>query len=61
MKFSGYNEQTHRALYTNFQRNLKFYKNIEICMVGILWDVKILGLYISKTIYLIAIKYTEVM
>ena len=26
MKFTGYNEKTHRGLYTN----LKFYKNIEI-------------------------------
>ena len=31
MKFTGDNEQTHRGLYTNFQSNLKFYKNIEIC------------------------------
>ena len=30
MKFTGYNEWTHRALYTNFQSNLKFCKNIEI-------------------------------
>ena len=31
MKFTGYNEQTHKVLYTNFQRNLKFYKNVGIC------------------------------
>ena len=30
MKFTGYEEQTHRGLYTNFQINPKFYKNIEI-------------------------------
>ena len=31
MKFTGYNEQSHKALYTNFQRNLKFHKNVGIC------------------------------
>ena len=29
-------------------------------MVGILWDVKTLGSYISKTIYPIAMKFTEI-
>ena len=30
MKFTGFNEQAHRGLYTNFQSNLKFYTNIGI-------------------------------
>ena len=30
LKFTGYNVQTHRGMYTNFQSNLKIYKNIEI-------------------------------
>ena len=30
-------------------------------MFGILWDVKTLGSYISKTTYLIVVKFTEVM
>ena len=30
MNFTRYEEQTHRGLYTNFQSNPKFYKNIEI-------------------------------
>ena len=29
VKITGYNVWTDRALYTNFQSNLKFYKNIE--------------------------------
>ena len=29
MKFTGYNERTHEVLYINFQRNLKFHKNIK--------------------------------
>ena len=30
MKFTGYNEQTHRGLYTNFQSNQKFYIKVRI-------------------------------
>ena len=30
LKFTGYDERTHKALYINFQSNLKFYKNIKI-------------------------------
>ena len=48
MKFTGYNEQIYRALYTNFQRNLKFHKNIEICSFNgyrwFLWS----GMHLEK-------------
>ena len=30
MKFTGFNEEAYRDLYTNFQSILKFYKNIGI-------------------------------
>ena len=30
MKFTGFNKQAHRGLYTNFQSILKFYKNVVI-------------------------------
>ena len=47
MKFSEYNEGTHKALYPNFQRNLKFYETIEILSFNgyrwLLWSCTCLG------------------
>ena len=47
LKFTGYYEWTHKALYTNFQSNLKFYKNIKIFSFNwyrwLLWSSICLG------------------
>ena len=47
MKFTEHSEQTYRALYTNFQSILKFYKSIKIFSINgyrwLTWSCMCLG------------------